>query len=337
MEPHKPFPRFPIAGQRIPLRIVKPARMFEAEKLKFKLEGLKSRVMDMSDDGPEWGENNQVLVEAHDKSSFGLDLNGLKESVYDMNLYYSTGPDLGNADIFVNGIKAGKIVGYSPHVLPSGIVTLKDLKNQGQSIDIRFVITGKDALSKGYSVGIDGISMEPRRVYIPEWNILGPFPNPRKIGSMRRGLDSAYLPEKLVDLQKEYIGSGGKPIRWSYVQTPENGCMSFSDKVNPHELVVTYAVTYIYSPDTRKTMLFIGSDDGCKVFFNGQELYRYLGERIAEPDQAEIELKMKPGWNKLLLKIENNLGAYSFYARFLNTGNKLEVSANQKLPAENKK
>lgn len=337
MEPHRVFPPFPIAGQRIPLRIVKPTRMYEAEKLKFRLEGLKSRVMDMSDEGPEWGENKQILIEAYDKSSFSLDINGLKESVYDMNLYYSKGPDYGNADIYVNDIKAGTINGYSPHILPSGKVTLKELKNAGQSIDIRFVVTGKNELSKGYSVGLDGISMEPKRVFIPDWYILGPYPNPHKSGTARRGLDTVYLPEKLIDLKKDYTGAGKKSIQWKYTQTPENGCVWLVDKIHPNELVVSYAVTYIYSPDNRSTILFLGSDDGAKVFFNHKEVYRFLGERIAEPDQAEIILNLKPGWNQLLLKIENNFGAYAFYARLLNTGNNLVVSANQVLPTESKK
>ncbi|MCX6267206.1 MAG: DUF2961 domain-containing protein, partial [Bacteroidetes bacterium] len=334
MDPHKPFPHFPIAGQRIPLRIVKPTRMYEAEKLKFRLEGLKSMVMNMSDEGPEWGENKQILIEAHDKSSFGLDINGLRESVYDMNLYYSKGPDYGNADIYVNTIKAGTINGYSPYILPSGKVSLPELKTLTGSVEIRFVVTGKDPLSKEYFIGLDGISMEPKRVFIPDWFILGPYQNPRKIGSVRRGLDSVYLPEKIIDLQKDYLGATGKPIRWRHVQTPENGCLSLTDKISPNELVVAYAFTQIYSPGNFKTTLFIGSDDGCKVFLNGTELYRYQGERIAEPDQAEIELSLKPGWNKLLLKIENNYGAFAFYARLLDTGNKLIISANQNTQSE---
>ncbi|MFZ4521522.1 MAG: glycoside hydrolase family 172 protein [Bacteroidales bacterium] len=334
MEPHASFPSFPIAGQRIPLRIVKPARMYEAEKLKFTLEGLKSRVVDMSDEGPEWGENRQIVIESRNKSSFGLDINGLKESVYDLNLYYSRGPEYGNADIFVNGVMAGKINGYSPYILPNGKVTMLNLKNQRQSIEIRFVVTGKDPLSKSFFIGLDGVSMEPKRVYIPEWYILGPFSNPRKIGLTRRGLDSVYAPETNINLATDYHSAAGKPIRWSYLQTPESGLMSLVDKVNPHELVVTYALTYIYSPDNSKTTLFVGTDDGGKVFFNDKEVFRYLGERVAEPDQAEIELMMKPGWNKLLLKIENNYGAYSFYARLIDTGNKLVISANQKLPSE---
>ena len=290
--------------------------------------------MDMSDEGPEWGENKQILIEARDKSSFSLDINGLRESVYDMNLYYSKGPDYGNADIWVNNIRAGTINGYSPYILPSGKVTLQGLESNGQSIDIKFVVSGKDVSSKGYNIGLDGVSLEPKRVYIPDWYILGPFPNPRKIGSNRRGLDSVYLPEKIVDLNKDYQGAKGQPIRWKFTQTPENGCLSLIDKVNPHDLVVAYAVTYIYSPDSCKTTLFIGTDDGGKVFFNGKEVYRYLGERVAEPDQAEVEITMKPGWNELLLKIENNFGAYSFYARLLNAGNNLIMSANKNTPSE---
>ncbi|MEI7983584.1 MAG: glycoside hydrolase family 172 protein, partial [Bacteroidota bacterium] len=113
MEPHSPFPPFPVGGLRIPIRLVKPARLIAAEKLKFQLNGLKSRVMDMSEFGPEWGDNKQILIEALDKSSFGLTLNGLKEARYDIILYYSLGPDYGDADIFINDEKTGEIKGYS--------------------------------------------------------------------------------------------------------------------------------------------------------------------------------------------------------------------------------
>ena len=340
MEPHQPYPHFPIAGQRIPLRIAKPVRMLEAEKLTFRMEGLRSKVVNMSDYGPEWGGNKHILIEARDKSSFGLDLNGLKEPLYNIDLYYTKGPDYGNADVYLNDIKAGTIHGYSPFILPDGKVTLTGSPTmtgwvpQSGAFIFRFVVTGKDASSKGYNIGMDGISLEPWRVYIPEWYIIGPFPNPRKIGYSRRGIDSVYLPEVYVDLRKEYKGVRGKPIRWNYIQTPENGYLSLSEKIYPHEMVVSYAVTYIYSPDNRAVILFVGTDDGGKVFFNDKEVYRYLGDRIAEPDQAEIELKMKPGWNKLLLKIENNLGQFAFYARLLDVGNKLVISADQNNPPE---
>jgi hypothetical protein len=332
-EPHKPFPAFPKAGQRIPLRIVKPSRMLEAEKLKFNLGGLKSKVADMSEWGPEWGENRQIVIEAREKSNFDLTINGLRELTYNLDIYYSKGPDYGNAELYVNGIKAGEVKGYSPYILPDGKVSLKDLKNSGHSLDIRFVVTGKDPNSKGYLVGLDGISLVPHRDFIPGWYVLGPFANPRGKETDRRGLDSVYMPERKADTSLEYSGLRGKPIRWEYVQTPDNGYFSLVNLVRPSELVVTYAMTWVYSPDNRKVSLFIGTDDGAKVFFNGKEVYRFLDVRVAEPDQAEIELNMKQGWNQLLLKIENNLGGYGFYARFLDKDKILKVSAAKSVEA----
>jgi hypothetical protein len=334
-EPHKPFPLFPKAGQRIPLRIVKPAQMYEAENLKFNLNGLRSKVVDMSDWGPEWGENKQIVIEARNKSDFDLTINGLNEYYYNLDLFYTRGPEYGNADIYINGKKAGAISGYSPYILPDGRVSLPESKNEGQSINVRFVVTGKDTNSRGYSVGIDGISLVPHREYIPEWNVIGPFANPRFHGTDRRGLDSVYLPETVTDLQKVYSGLRGKPIRWQYVKTPEQGYLSLNEIIRPSELVVTYALTYVYSPDDRKVTLYIGTDDGAKVFLNGKEVYRFLDVRIAEPDQAAVELDMKKGWNELMLKIENNLGGYAFYARLLDKDHMLTVSANKNEAGKN--
>ena len=78
----------------------------------------------------------------------------------------------------------------------------------------------------------------------------------------------------------------------------------------------------------------IGSDDGAKVFFNNKEVYRYLGVRVAEPDQAIIPVHLRIGWNKLLLKIENNLGGYAFYGRILDPGNTLYYSPKQERPPQ---
>jgi hypothetical protein len=334
MEPHVPFPAFPKAGQRIPLRIVKPARMLEAEKLKFTLSGLKSKVVDMSDNGSDWGDNRQLLIESYDKSSFSLTINGLKDVMYDLTLYYTMSPEYGNAGLVVNGIKAGEIKGYSPYVLPSGKLFIPNIRNKGESVELTFVITGKDPNSKGYYIGLDGVSLVPRRVYIDDWYVIGPFANPRKGAKDRRGLDSVFMPERTADLLQEYSGINGKPIHWKYVKTPESGYISFSGTMYPDELAVAYAVSYVYAKEPRKVTLYIGTDDGAKVFLNDREVYRFSGLRLAEPDQADIELSLKAGWNKVLIKIENNMGEFGFYGRLLDHDHSLVVSADQKLPGQ---
>ena len=74
------------------------------------------------------------------------------------------------------------------------------------------------------------------------------------------------------------------------------------------------------------------SDDGSKIFLNDEQIYRYLEVNIARPDQFEVKLQLKEGWNKLLLKLENNFGGYAFYARIRDSD--LVVSRDRVLPWE---
>jgi hypothetical protein len=60
---------------------------------------------------------------------------------------------------------------------------------------------------------------------------------------------------------------------------------------------------------------------------NGQELYRFLDVRIAAPDQDRVDLPLKKGWNRLLLKLENNFGGYAFYARLIDRNENLTITA----------
>lgn len=46
----------------------------------------------------------------------------------------------------------------------------------------------------------------------------------------------------------------------------------------------------------------------------------------SQPDQNRIPLTLKQGWDKLMLKIENNYGGYSFYARILDLEDSLVFS-----------
>lgn len=134
---------------------------------------------------------------------------------------------------------------------------------------------------------------------------------------MRYGLDEVFAPEQEIDFGKTYTGAGGQPVKWKTMKTPENGYFSLWDKVTPYEFVVTYTVSWIYSPADKEVVLMEGSDDGIKVFLNDEPVFRFLDVRIAAPDQDTIPLNLKKGWNKLMLKVENNFGGYAFFARIV--------------------
>jgi hypothetical protein len=96
---------------------------------------------------------------------------------------------------------------------------------------------------------------------------------------------------------------------------------------DPYEHVVVYGLTYVHSSNDQTVPLLVGSDDGVKVFLNGTVVHRVLPPlRISRPDQDRVPLALKKGWNTLLIKIENNLGGYNFFARVVDPAHSVRFS-----------
>ena len=56
-----------------------------------------------------------------------------------------------------------------------------------------------------------------------------------------------------------------------------------------------------------------GSDDGIKVYLNGQQVHAHNIGRGAAADQEKLTLKLQKGTNFLLVKIHNQSGPSGFY------------------------
>ncbi|MFH2040729.1 MAG: glycoside hydrolase family 172 protein [Chloroflexota bacterium] len=330
LEPHKPFPEMLPAGMRIPLRVAVPNKAIEAESFTPVNSITRFSIEDMSLFGADWSGNRQLKITAKAAGEkMTLDLPAIEES-YDIAIYYTIGPDYGNVDVLYAGKKIGTITAFNKTIMPGGKILFKSLKTQNKMLPLQFVIKGKDPSSSGYSLGLDAFVLTPNRKFISEWYMIGPFANPRNANLVRLGIDIPYPPEQEIDLKKTYPGVDNKPIGWTLDKTPTHGRMDLY-KYDPYELVVVYALTYVYSPKEQTLPLLLGSDDGVKVFLNDKEIHRFLAVRIAEPDQDRVSLVLKQGWNKLLLKIENNFGGYNFYARILDPDKIVVVNAQQKL------
>jgi len=285
----------------------------------------------MSGFGPEWSGLKQIKIGAGQKGdSFNITIPDAIEKSYNVDLYFTKGPDYGKIDVFFKGKKVTGFNGYYDQVYPGGKITFNNLIPEDGELDINFVISGKDDKSTGFALGLDGFKLNPVREFIPEWYVIGPFPNERDSDILRYGLDTVYPPEQEINLTKTYFGADSQQVKWKKYKTPEHGYFTLWDKCKPYEFVVCYTLTYIYSAQEQSVPLLIGSDDGSKVFLNDEELYRFLEVRIAAPDQDRVELNLKKGWNKLLLKIENNFGGYAFFARIMDANSNLRYSPDKK-------
>src|SRR5260370_3115227 len=82
--------------------------------------------------------------------------------------------------------------------------------------------------------------------------------------------------------------------------------------------LLALAAVYLYNEIEVKEAvtlpLKLGSDDGPAVFLNGKRILADTAVRGVAPDQAEVELALVPGKNRLLLKVTNVAGEFAVYA-----------------------
>jgi putative heme-binding domain-containing protein len=150
------------------------------------------------------------------------------------------------------------------------------------------------------------------------WHIAGPFDN----GENDAGLDKVFPPEKSVDLKATYDGKVGK-VTWRTVKPAANGYFdlaAFYGKDSPYS--VSYLYREIESPVDQEGVVSLGTDDGSKLWVNGEMVYSTREHNAAVPDAASVKVKLKKGKNTLLLKINNGNDPHGFY---------LSVQAEQEL------
>jgi len=122
--------------------------------------------------------------------------------------------------------------------------------------------------------------------------------------------DAPLPPDADIDLAATYRGKGGVAIRWAAFDAFELGKVVDLQKLYPTER--TSAATYLLHDFESKTAfplpLSLGSDDTLTVIFNGVRLLHDNVNRAAVPDSDRVELKVKVGKNRLVIKV----GQYNF-------------------------
>jgi HEAT repeat protein len=79
---------------------------------------------------------------------------------------------------------------------------------------------------------------------------------------------------------------------------------------------VAYARTLINSPKPQVVRLEIGSDDGVKVWLNGQLVHAHNVSRALEAGSDAVDVTLNLGWNQLLVKVTQNVMGWGFCVRF---------------------
>ena len=78
----------------------------------------------------------------------------------------------------------------------------------------------------------------------------------------------------------------------------------------------------VWSDNEQRALLEIGSDDGVKVWLNGEIVHARNVARAVKPGEDKVNITLKPGWNPLMLKVTQGDGGWAACARVVGADGK---------------
>jgi len=100
------------------------------------------------------------------------------------------------------------------------------------------------------------------------------------------------------------------------------GLINISEVLGSTENAVAYLRAKIWSPRKRSATLELGSDDGVKVWLNGETVHANNALRGVTPGQDKVDVTLQRGSNELMLKVTNGGGDWGAIVRVVGKNKK---------------
>ncbi len=163
------------------------------------------------------------------------------------------------------------------------------------------------------SLGNRGRAREERQRlgFVHGWWIAGPFDN-----EGRGGFDRAFPPEAAIDLSARFpgkvreVGFRALPpeLEWS-------GIANVGATVRPQNEAVVYALAVPEVAREQRARLWIGASGAIRVWVNGAKVLEDAAYHPARLDQAAVEITLRKGPNRILVKLAQDKGEMAIAVR----------------------
>ena len=140
------------------------------------------------------------------------------------------------------------------------------------------------------------------------WMIIGPFAN-------KNGFHTKLPPERKIQLDKVYKGKSDKITWQSAVDGLNDGFVELSQIYAQYNWSVAYGLIYIKSSRGKMVQFRFGTDDENKIWLNDCEVWRFHQGGPAVFDSYKVNVTLKKGLNKVLVKICNSVSDWGFFFR----------------------
>ncbi len=229
---------------------------------------------------------------------------------YALSLQFARGPLGGRCRAFLDGRreKARTFSSSGPALLPGFQVEMGTFL-LGPGPHRVFLETGRNF---GGRLLWTGLSARPTSPMVDHWFLLGPFPN-----AHHSGFGKDFGPEKTpggrVDLSATARGLDGRRVAWK--EWKKGPVVAPGALLGGGDWRLAYGYAPIRAARPLETVLFVGKDDGIKVWLNGTLLLSRNTWSHGTPDRLAVPARFRKGLNHLLVKCANHFGGWSFCIR----------------------
>lgn len=150
--------------------------------------------------------------------------------------------------------------------------------------------------------------------FVRDWLLAGPF------AGHETTLDCRPSEDEILGNDAAAVPRLGDPaaegIHWFAFFAPSSR-VDFLDTIagpTPREV---YAATWIHADEAAEVTLALGPDDGARAWLRGEQVADISGCQGTNVDQFQSDVTLEAGWNRLLLKVRDQGGAWGMYVRFL--------------------
>jgi tetratricopeptide (TPR) repeat protein len=176
-----------------------------------------------------------------------------------------------------------------------------------------------------------GIMKEYQSMGVPlekKWRIIGPFEKEHD-----SNFNFQFPPEKVSDLTSP-INYAGKEYQWRTGHDGNiDGYVNLQELMDQNAWSTAYGLLYVKSPEQRKVQIRLGTDEACKLWLNEDLIWQryitheaklWLNEDLiwqryitheAIIDRDMVTVVLRPGYNRLLLKVTNSNFEWGYYLR----------------------
>jgi len=104
----------------------------------------------------------------------------------------------------------------------------------------------------------------------------------------------------------------GQTIKWMKYSSPLTDRVQPDDVLDSGNKAIAYAFCTLESPDARDVVIHLGVNKRIEVFCNGESVFQQRNNTNLVIDEFQVPLRLKPGKNRILLKVEKGDQGWGF-------------------------